>query len=229
MNKIITTHVMYRGKVKPVSELAEQSNITVVVECPHGQRKTRWCRRYNLCPKCCLDKGVYNTSPKGRKIGWGDKISKAKKGKKFSEEHKKALVDVRKKKICKRLGISLEEFKEFPSYSIGRFNIYLLVRAAIIYHWDISKVPFSKNEIEIFKMLGWNLLDFKNHMESKFGDEYSWSTYGYRGWHIDHVKPLSWFKIDSIYDDSFKECWRLSNLQPLWAEDNYKKNNLYCG
>lgn len=25
--------------------------------------------------------------------------------------------------------------------------------------------------------------------------------------------------------DDFKECWKLTNLQPLWAIDNLKKGN----
>jgi dephospho-CoA kinase len=37
------------------------------------------------------EKGLYNTSKPGREITWGDKISKAKKGVEFSEEHRKAL------------------------------------------------------------------------------------------------------------------------------------------
>lgn len=90
MNKVITKTVISRGKEIPVSELKENSNIRVIVECPHGQREVRWCRRHNLCYKCNTEAGKYNTSPKGRIITWGDKISKVKKGVPQTEEAKRA-------------------------------------------------------------------------------------------------------------------------------------------
>ena len=53
----------------------------------------------------------------------------------------------------------------------------------------------------------------------------SWENYGQ--WHIDHRIPESWFKIHTMHDKSFKDCWALSNLQPLWAKENLSKNNRY--
>jgi hypothetical protein len=38
-------------------------------------------------------------------------------------------------------------------------------------------------------------------------------------WHIDHIIPLSSAKDK---EELIKLC-HYSNLQPLWAEDNYKK------
>jgi hypothetical protein len=91
MNKIITTHVIYRSSTIPVEQLKEQSNLKVIVECKHGQREVRWCRRNALCRQCCVEAGLCNTSKPGRVITWGDKISKAKKGIKATDAHKKAL------------------------------------------------------------------------------------------------------------------------------------------
>lgn len=42
---------------------------------------------------------------------------------------------------------------------------------------------------------------------------------------IDHVIPISSFKIKKIGDNEFKKCWALSNLQPMWYNDNMKKHN----
>jgi hypothetical protein len=47
----------------------------------------------------------------------------------------------------------------------------------------------------------------------------SWDNWG--EWHIDHIIPVSKFEKEtppSIVNS-------LSNLQPLWAIDNYKKSN----
>ena len=46
-----------------------------------------------------------------------------------------------------------------------------------------------------------------------------WDNYGFNGWHIDHIIPLSSAKnIEEIN----KLC-HYSNLQPLWAQENLSK------
>lgn len=79
------------SRVVNTLELSDQSQVDIIVECSHGQREIRWCRRFQACKQCAVEAGVYNTSPKGRVIAWGDKISKVKKGTKLTEDHKKAL------------------------------------------------------------------------------------------------------------------------------------------
>lgn len=44
-----------------------------------------------------------------------------------------------------------------------------------------------------------------------------------RGYHIDHIKPLSSFGVKSITDLAFKECWAMTNLRVIPAIDNLKK------
>ena len=48
--------------------------------------------------------------------------------------------------------------------------------------------------------------------------EMTWSTI-----HIDHIKPMSVFDLDN--QDEFTNCSNYTNLQPLLAEMNRKKNN----
>jgi 5-methylcytosine-specific restriction endonuclease McrA len=52
----------------------------------------------------------------------------------------------------------------------------------------------------------------------------TWENYGIY-WHIDHIKPLSWFNLET----EFKDAWALSNLQPLEATKNLSKGNRYIG
>ena len=47
----------------------------------------------------------------------------------------------------------------------------------------------------------------------------NWDNYG-KYWHLDHIKPASWFKYSSHTDKDFLQCWSLNNLQPLKAMDN---------
>lgn len=63
-------------------------------------------------------------------------------------------------------------------------------------------------------------LDFlKKHIESQFKPGMGWENWSFRGWHIDHIIPLSSARTE---DDLYLLC-HYSNLQPLWAIDNMKK------
>lgn len=69
--------------------------------------------------------------------------------------------------------------------------------------------------------LGCSMSDFKLYLESKFQPGMSWENHGYRGWHIDHIKPLALFDLaDPV---QFKQACHYTNLQPLWAQDNFTK------
>jgi len=54
----------------------------------------------------------------------------------------------------------------------------------------------------------------------------TWDNYGVNGWHIDHVFPQSRLVMDGPDDPTFKFCWSLLNLQPLWSDDNIDKADL---
>ena len=70
-------------------------------------------------------------------------------------------------------------------------------------------------------LVGYTVLELKKHIEKLFTDGMSWENIS--EWHIDHINPKKTFNYETPDDPEFKECWALSNLQPLWAMDNYKK------
>lgn len=63
--------------------------------------------------------------------------------------------------------------------------------------------------------------DLLTHLEKQFVDGMSWDNYG--EWHIDHRIPIASFDLTNV--EQIKDCWSLSNLQPLWAIDNMKKKD----
>lgn len=71
--------------------------------------------------------------------------------------------------------------------------------------------------------LGYTIPELVDHLEKQFVDGMGWDNRP--EWHIDHIKPLSSFNYSSCDDPDFKQCWALSNLQPLWAEDNWAKGS----
>ena len=71
-------------------------------------------------------------------------------------------------------------------------------------------------------LLGCDWETLKFWIETQFQEGMTWGNHG--KWHIDHIIPRSSFEYSSPDDPEFKKCWSLSNLQPLWAVDNIRKN-----
>lgn len=82
----------------------------------------------------------------------------------------------------------------------------------------------EKSSRKTFEILGYSLDQLKSHIERQFSRGMSWANYGVRGWHIDHRVPLTAFSYSSMECQGFKDAWALTNLQPLWSEDNWSKN-----
>ena len=72
-------------------------------------------------------------------------------------------------------------------------------------------------------LLGCSVEDLKAHLESQFENGMNWDNHGIHGWHIDHIKPCSSFDLTD--PEQQKECFHFSNLQPLWAQENWNKGN----
>lgn len=71
--------------------------------------------------------------------------------------------------------------------------------------------------------LGCTVSELKKHLESQFKPGMSWDNWCKDGWHIDHIKPLDSFNLENR--EELLEACNYKNLQPLWAEDNFKKSN----
>jgi hypothetical protein len=76
------------------------------------------------------------------------------------------------------------------------------------------------NKNSFFYIVGCTPDELRIHLESKFTDGMNWDNYGASGWHVDHIIPIS---SANDFDEVIK-LNHYSNLQPLWAEDNYKKS-----
>lgn len=70
-----------------------------------------------------------------------------------------------------------------------------------------------------FSLLGYSPAELVVHVERQFLPGMNWDNRNL--WHIDHIVPISTAKTkeDVIYLN------QLSNLRPIWAKDNLKKNN----
>lgn len=90
-----------------------------------------------------------------------------------------------------------------------------------LYQFLKSK-KMSKNN-STFEIIGCTPEYLRIYIENKFTDNMSWDNYGYDGWHLDHIIPLS--RVNTI-DDIYK-LFHYTNLQPLWGKENMKKSDKY--
>jgi len=106
---------------------------------------------------------------------------------------------------------------EDPKYRLG-----IRTRTAV---WQLLKERNVTKTNKTFALLGYTIEELMNHLEALFTDGMTWDNYG--EWHVDHKIPMNSFIFESVDDDGFKECWKLDNLQPLWALDNLSKGTKF--
>lgn len=73
------------------------------------------------------------------------------------------------------------------------------------------------------ELIGCSIDQLKQHLQSQFKSEMSWDNYGKNGWEIDHIVPCSSFDLSKPSEQ--KKCFNYTNLQPLWAEENWNKRD----
>lgn len=73
------------------------------------------------------------------------------------------------------------------------------------------------------EILGYTSSDLMACIERQFKEGMTWDNYG--EWHIDHIKPVSLFLREGEHDPAIINA--LSNLQPLWADENFAKRDSF--
>lgn len=101
-------------------------------------------------------------------------------------------------------------------HSSASYRLNASMRAAIC-----ETIRRGKGGRKTFDLLGYTLNELMAHLERQFLKGMRWGNYG--EWHIDHIKPLSSFKIAGADDPELMRAWGLTNLRPIWAKDNISK------
>lgn len=134
--------------------------------------------------------------------------------KEYREKNKDVLKEKRKLYNPVRLKRHKERYSNDLKYKISKIHRSILKS----FLTRMKKGPKTDKTNEI---LGYSYSELKIHIESLFLEGMTWDNHG--EWHIDHIKPLSLFDIDTPAN----VVNSLSNLQPIWAIDNLKKSNKY--
>ena len=100
-----------------------------------------------------------------------------------------------------------------------KFNLNHRMSCAI---WATLKG--NKNGKRWEDLTGYTVKDLKKRLQSTMPEGYTWKDYLDGKLHIDHIIPKSVFNFTKYTHIDFRNCWSLSNLQLLPAEENLRKN-----
>jgi len=149
-----------------------------------------------------------------------------------NQEHVKLYVQEYRKKNRESIEEYSKAWKRENSEKVRQYQRIKEQRRARNPKWRISgnisarireSLKDGKNGASWESLVGYTLEDLMAHLEAQFTKGMTWDNYGYDGWHIDHIRPISDFNFESCDDPGFKVCWSLWNLRPLWGAENIAK------
>jgi hypothetical protein len=120
----------------------------------------------------------------------------------------------------KKRGLSyIREYLKKPENKL-RWNIRSRLRSAL------KTGGFSRKTTAL---VGCTYAEVVKHIESLWLPGMSWDNYGSKSgqWNLDHVKPLAAFHLSD--QEQQKAACHYTNIQPLWAKDNFHKNSFWQG
>ena len=154
--------------------------------------------------------------------------------KKYQEKNKEKITKRQKKYYennREKLLVKAKKYRENNKEKINnnskkRYHTDINFKLATNLRHGLNRVlnGISKSNSAI-KLLGCSIEFLKKYLEKQFTKGMSWDNYG--KWHIDHIKPCSKFDLTKKFNQ--RKCFNYKNLQPLWAEENFKKGNKYAG
>ena len=87
----------------------------------------------------------------------------------------------------------------------------------------VTRAKAQKISGSFEQIVGCSWPEFKVYFENLFEPGMTWSNHSLKGWHVDHIIPVSSFDLTDPDEQRKANHW--SNLQPLWAFDNLSKSN----
>ncbi|AXF51918.1 MAG: putative HNH endonuclease [Caudoviricetes sp.] len=103
-----------------------------------------------------------------------------------------------------------KKYREDPVYALET-----ICRARLLQAFSAKRV---RKGSPTGVMLGCSYSELMVHLESQFKDGMTWENRG-TAWHVDHRTPLA----SARSAEELTALCHFTNLQPLWAEDNYAK------
>tara|TARA_R110002020_G_C16216027_1_gene767334 strand:- start:533 stop:1414 length:882 start_codon:yes stop_codon:yes gene_type:complete len=202
--------------------------------CPYGHISERMVSSYACCE--CNTKKYYDNHEKEKERSrkkaavysaenkekilekakdryYSDVEGHRRKSREYSRNNKDKISAYRKKNKDK-IRKSSKEYKSRPDVVTSEFIRRCLARV---------QDNFGGRRAKYEKVIGYTMEQLSEHIEKQFKEGMSWDNR--TEWHIDHIRPIKSFLDDGIKDPAVINA--LSNLQPLWAQDNLAKGAKY--
>lgn len=124
----------------------------------------------------------------------------------------------------KRIAVNARTRRNFQRYKEQKTNYFIASRLRIRAYFALKGLRKSAPTLEL---LGCTIEHLRAHLEAQFTDGMSWDNYGVHGWHIDHKRVCASFDLSD--PEQQRQCFHYTNLQPMWAEENWSKNSMHEG
>lgn len=171
------------------------------------------------CPVC---EKIFEKSKNNCQIEYCSMMCKNTAYLKRQNELNKKYYQKNKEKISKRNKKyrlnNIEKFKQKDKKNAIKYRLQRRLRSRIKDSLIYQKAIKSKKTLEL---LGCSWQEARDHLESQFKEGMTWDNHGYRGWHIDHIIPCSFFDLKD--PEQQKKCFHYTNIQPLWCHENLSK------
>ena len=115
--------------------------------------------------------------------------------------------------------------KRIREYEQKKLNSDINFRVAKILRKFVSHSLKQTKSIKTSGLVGCSFEYFKRHIENQFDDNMNWDNYGVYGWHVDHIRPCASFDLSE--EEEQLKCFHYTNLQPMWAQENWSKSAKY--
>jgi hypothetical protein len=167
-------------------------------------------RRDGLFYQCknCNNKYVKNYNKTHKK-------EKAEYRRNYYQEHKEASAEYQRNYNQKHKSQKRKWWKNKTKVDIN-FKILGNLRKRI---WDTLKG--NSKSARTMKLIGCSIINLRKYLQKQFKSGMNWKNYG--KWHIDHIIPCSKFDLSKPKEQ--RKCFHYTNLQPLWAKDNWRKSD----
>lgn len=160
----------------------------------------------------------FDNNPNYKKEYYEKNIDKIKNNRKVNYYNNREEKIEYSKNYSKKNRKKVNEYVKIKRNTDPLFKLRANTRTRINIFLKSKNVKKYNKTIEI---IGCSFDFLKEYLEKQFLPGMSWDNYGLYTWHIDHKIPLSSAKSK---EEIYKLC-HYTNLQPLWAEDNLRKQS----
>ena len=187
--------------------------------CEFGKNILNKDRLQSTCKECRkIDDKIYREkNPNKMKEWYKNNLDYALQQKKDYYEKNRELIKERSKLWAKNNRDKVNKYIKSKKEKNPLFKVELNIRGRMKQYLKQKNITQRNKTYDI---VGIEINDLKKHIEKQFTKGMNWENYGVYGWHIDHIIPL----CSANDENELLKLFHYTNLQPLWAEDNLKKN-----